>query len=124
MQRYGYFTQPPNNMLKKHVLKHKNEVLLQKRGNLMNDALSKIKNNYSFYPDNVRVEYRNGQKCGIYIDEENKEHVVSNICPHMKCNLVFNYIDRTWDCPCHASRFDIDGKVISGPSNYSISVDK
>ena len=34
MQRYGYFTQPPNNMLKKYVLKHKNEVLLQKRGNL------------------------------------------------------------------------------------------
>jgi len=85
-------------------------------------VLSKVKNNYAFYPDNVKVEYRNGQKCGIYIDEENKEHVVSNICPHMKCNLMFNTIDKTWDCPCHGSRFNIDGKAIKGPSVYDISI--
>ena len=84
--------------------------------------LSKIKTNYSFYPKNVKVEIRNGKKCGIYIDEENKEHVVSNICPHMKCNLIFNVIDKTWDCPCHGSRFNIDGKAIKGPSVYDISI--
>jgi len=84
--------------------------------------LSKVKNNYDFYPENVKVEYRNGEKCGIYIDEDNNEHVVSNICPHMKCNLVFNTVDKTWDCPCHGSRFNIDGKVIKGPSVYDISI--
>ena len=75
----------------------------------------------SFYDDNVKVEFINGKKCGVYIDNKGNRHVVSNICPHMKCNLVFNYIDKTWDCPCHASRFDLDGKCIKGPSNYDIS---
>jgi len=40
----------------------------------------------------------------------------------MKCNLVFNYIDKTWDCPCHASRFSIDGDIIYGPSVYNIKI--
>lgn len=82
----------------------------------------KFKNNYNFYPKNVKVELRNGKKCGIYIDENNKEHIVSNICPHLKCNLIFNTIDKTWDCPCHGSRFDIDGKSIKGPSTYNICI--
>jgi glycine/D-amino acid oxidase-like deaminating enzyme/nitrite reductase/ring-hydroxylating ferredoxin subunit len=84
--------------------------------------LSKVKTNYNFYPKNVKIEMRNGQKCGIYIDELGKEHIVSNICPHMKCSLVFNPVDKTWDCPCHGSRFDIDGKAIKGPSVFDISI--
>ena len=86
-------------------------------------VINKISSNKSYYGDDVRIEYINGKKCGVYIDNKGIKHVVSNICPHMKCNLVFNYIDRTWDCPCHASRFDIDGNVIYGPSVYNISVD-
>jgi len=39
----------------------------------------------------------------------------------MKCSLIFNSIEKTWDCPCHSSRFDIDGKCIKGPSVYDIS---
>ena len=90
--------------------------------NGMSFVCGKFKNNYKFYPKNVKVEMRDGKKCGIYIDENNKEHIVSNICPHMKCNLIFNTTDKTWDCPCHGSRFDIDGKAIKGPSVYNISI--
>ena len=39
----------------------------------------------------------------------------------MKCSLIFNEIEKTWDCPCHGSRFDIDGNCIEGPSNYNIT---
>ena len=39
----------------------------------------------------------------------------------MGCSLIFNDIDKTWDCPCHASRFDLEGKCIKGPSTYDIS---
>lgn len=53
---------------------------------------------------------------GIYIDDIGKEHKVKLICPHMKCPLVFNYEDKTWDCPCHGSRFDIDGNIITPPA--------
>ena len=85
--------------------------------------INKLVSSKSFYSQNVRIEYINGRKCGIYTDDEG-EHIVSNICPHMKCNLVFNYVDKTWDCPCHASRFDIDGNVIYGPSVYNIKINK
>jgi len=86
--------------------------------------INKISSNKSYYGNDVKIEYIDGKKCGIYIDGDGKRHVVSNICPHMKCNLVFNYIDKTWDCPCHASRFDVDGNVIYGPSVYNIGVKK
>lgn len=84
--------------------------------------LSKLKNNYDFYPSNVKVITKNGIKYGIYTDENKKEHIVYNKCPHMKCDLIFNNVDKTWDCPCHGSRFNINGKVIKGPSVYSIEV--
>lgn len=82
---------------------------------------TKVSKNKSWYSDNVRFETRNGKSVGIYIDEENEEHVVYNICPHMKCSLIFNEVEKTWDCPCHGSRFNIDGKSIEGPSNYDIT---
>lgn len=79
--------------------------------------------NHSFYRSNVYVKYINDELCGIYIDASNKKHIVKNKCPHMKCNLIFNSVDKTWDCPCHGSRFDIDGNIIEGPSTYNIKID-
>lgn len=73
--------------------------------------------------NNQNVIYKKikGINVAIYIDEKKKEHIVLNKCPHMKCGLVFNEIEKTWDCLCHGSRFDIDGNCIEGPSNYDIS---
>lgn len=82
---------------------------------------NKIFKNKSFYPDNVRFETKNGKAIAIYTDSNGKEHVVYNKCPHLKCSLVFNEVERTWDCPCHGSRFDIDGNCIEGPSSYDIT---
>lgn len=82
---------------------------------------TKVSKNKSWYSDNVKFEKKNGKDVGIYVDENGEEHVVYNLCPHMKCSLIFNEIEKTWDCPCHGSRFDIDGKSIEGPSNYDIS---
>ena len=76
--------------------------------------------NHSFYPDSVKVTKINGKYYGIYIDKDNIKHIVKNECPHLKCNLVFNNEEKTWDCPCHGSRFTIDGDVLEGPTTYSI----
>lgn len=71
--------------------------------------------------NNRQVIYKkiDGEKVAIYKDEDG-EHIVLNKCPHMKCGLVFNPVEKTWDCLCHGSRFTIDGDCIEGPSNFDI----
>lgn len=69
-------------------------------------------------PSYVKIE---GILYGVYIDREGKRHIVKLLCPHMKCNLVFNREEKTWDCPCHGSRFDLDGNVIEGPATSTIT---
>ncbi len=74
--------------------------------------------------DAVTFYYEDGKLIGCYKDLEGVEHKVHPVCPHMKCGLIFNPVDKTWDCPCHSSRFSMDGKVLKGPSTYSISYTK
>jgi len=57
---------------------------------------------------------------GVYVDDNGEKHIIKLICPHMKCNLIFNKEEKTWDCPCHGSRFDLDGNVIEGPATKSV----
>ena len=71
--------------------------------------------------DKVRYEKVDGKETAIFRDDKG-EHRVYTKCPHMGCRLIFNEIEKTWDCPCHASRFDVDGKCISGPANRDISL--
>ena len=52
----------------------------------------------------------------IYRDAEGTQTRLSAVCPHMKCVVRWNDGERSWDCPCHGSRFDQEGKVIEGPA--------
>lgn len=70
--------------------------------------------------NNIKYTIENGIEYATYIDENKKEHKIINKCPHLKCKLIFNELDKTWDCPCHGSKYTIDGKIIKGPSTYSI----
>lgn len=57
-----------------------------------------------------------------YMNINNKENKnISKICPHVGCKLIYNEVENTWDCPCHGSRFNNDGNIISGPANKKIS---
>ena len=58
----------------------------------------------------------NGQKIGIYKDKEGEIYKVDPICKHLGCELSWNNLDKTWDCPCHGSRYDYKGNLIYGPS--------
>ncbi len=62
------------------------------------------------------VVEKNGEKVAVFKDEKNTFHCVSAVCTHMKCIVAFNSLEKTWDCPCHASRFTVDGQVIEGPA--------
>lgn len=79
--------------------------------------------NHNFY-HRAYVVYEKGVPYGVYIDDKGIQHKVLNKCPHFKCNLIFNNVDVTWDCPCHGSRFDIDGNIIEGPSTNNIKTNQ
>ena len=55
-------------------------------------------------------------KSGYFRDEGGALHGVSLRCTHLGCLVKFNAAERSWDCPCHGSRFDIDGSVLEGPA--------
>lgn len=55
-----------------------------------------------------------GEKYGAYRDKLGMIHIVSIVCTHMKCILQWNTAETSWDCPCHGSRFNYEGKVIEG----------
>jgi glycine/D-amino acid oxidase-like deaminating enzyme/nitrite reductase/ring-hydroxylating ferredoxin subunit len=55
-------------------------------------------------------------KTGVFRDDDGTLHAVSLRCTHLGCLLRFNGAERSWDCPCHGSRFDVDGAVLEGPA--------
>lgn len=59
---------------------------------------------------------RGGHKVAVYRDDDGKVSRCSAICTHMGCTVAWNNAERTWDCPCHGSRFTPTGKVIAGPA--------
>lgn len=61
---------------------------------------------------------------GVYKDAQNQTFIVNSRCPHMGCQLTWNPNEKTWDCPCHGSRFDYTGKLIDGPAQTSIKAEE
>jgi glycine/D-amino acid oxidase-like deaminating enzyme/nitrite reductase/ring-hydroxylating ferredoxin subunit len=59
-------------------------------------------------------------KYGVYRDEDDDLHVVSAECTHLHCIIQWNNDEKSWDCPCHGSRFTYKGKVINGPANKDL----
>lgn len=55
------------------------------------------------------------RKIALYIDPQGKRHEFSAICPHRKCIVRWNECEKTFDCPCHGSRFGCDGRPLNGP---------
>lgn len=66
--------------------------------------------------DEGTVVRRGLSKVAVYRDPEGVMHECSAVCPHLGCIVHWNNFEKVWDCPCHGSRFDADGKVIHGPA--------
>jgi glycine/D-amino acid oxidase-like deaminating enzyme/nitrite reductase/ring-hydroxylating ferredoxin subunit len=65
----------------------------------------------------VRQELK---KLAVYRDSHGSLHKRSAVCPHLGCIVAWNNAEKTWDCPCHGSRFDPYGKVLNGPANADL----
>ena len=66
--------------------------------------------------DNGAIIEINGDNVGIYKDKDGKIYAVKPVCTHLGCLLSWNNLDKTWDCPCHGSRFDYMGRNIYEPA--------
>lgn len=66
--------------------------------------------------DEAKIFEYKGKKIGIYKSLEGKIYAVRPICTHLGCVLSWNSADKTWDCPCHGSRFDFKGKNLYNPA--------
>jgi len=61
-----------------------------------------------------------GKRSAAYRDGDGELHAVSPTCTHLGCEVRFNAAERSWDCPCHGSRFDVDGNVLEGPAVHPL----
>ena len=59
-------------------------------------------------------------KVAVYRDDSGAVHTISAICRHLGCVVAWNSTEKTWDCPCHGSRYDATGKVYQGPANSNL----
>ena len=87
---------------------------------IISDMLSNIENKYAdvFNPSRNIIKpqlFANGFEAIINLITPTTKR-----CPHLGCALKWNTLEHSWDCPCHGSRFDQNGKVIDNPSNGNL----
>lgn len=68
-------------------------------------------------PNEGKIIEFEGEKFGAYRDENNIIHFVDAECTHLGCMIKWNNDEKSWDCPCHGSRFTHEGEVLNGPAN-------
>jgi Rieske Fe-S protein len=70
------------------------------------------------------IEQRGGKPAIVaaYRDESGVLHSFSAVCTHLGCTVAWNASEKSFDCPCHGSRFSCAGKVINGPANDGLEV--
>lgn len=70
----------------------------------------------SLKPGEGAIVEVNGKKVAAFKDPSGKVILHSAVCPHLGCMVKWNSTEKTFDCPCHGSRFDADGSLKQGPS--------
>ncbi len=65
------------------------------------------------------VKYE-GESIALYKDDDGNIHAIDPVCPHAKCMVGWNSAEKSWDCPCHGSRFSYDGELLTGPSKRDL----
>ncbi|MGZ3940275.1 MAG: FAD-dependent oxidoreductase [Flavisolibacter sp.] len=71
-------------------------------------------------PGEAKIVRYEGKSLALYKDEGGELHAVSPVCPHAKCSVAWNTAEKSWDCPCHGSRFNSDGEVLTGPARLGL----
>jgi Rieske Fe-S protein len=85
---------------------------------LLKDRFTKVrgKSLRSLKRNEGKILKLSGRKVAAYCDEQGKLTLRSPICTHLECVVNWNPVEKTWDCPCHGSRFAATGEVLAGPA--------
>ena len=65
-----------------------------------------------------------GKRLAAYRSDKGVVTLLSPVCTHMGCNVAWNRVEQTWDCPCHGSRFTPQGKVLAGPAEAPLAIER
>ena len=65
------------------------------------------------------VKYE-GHSIALYKDENGTVHAVNPACTHINCKVAWNNAEKSWDCPCHGSRFDAEGEMLTAPARKNL----
>ena len=87
-------------------------------GNFVKKPFSaeKIEGLAELAPGEGKIIKYEGQKLALYKDESGRVHGINPTCNHMGCSIAWNNAEQSWDCPCHGSRYNVDGEMITGPA--------
>lgn len=95
----------------------------------LNVAKELISGKISPVPDNLEIDAGEGrivdiegERAGVYKDPDGNLLLVDTTCTHMGCELMWNSAEKSWDCPCHGSRFTTEGSVITGPALKDLNI--
>ena len=82
---------------------------------------SKIRELGDLAKGEARVVKYEGESVALYKDKDGNFHAVDPACTHIKCVVSWNNAEKTWDCPCHGSRFSMDGEMLTGPARKDLN---
>jgi len=91
---------------------------------LIKGKLSPLPDDFDIKPGEGKVINGNGERIGAFRDDKGALHLVNTTCTHMGCELQWNSAERSWDCPCHGSRFTYEGDIIEGPAVMPLEYNK
>lgn len=105
----------------------------QEVGNMLKETVNSLVLKKFELPEREQASLKNeegkiieieGEKVGAYKDKEGRIYTIVPKCAHLGCELSWNNLDKTWDCPCHGSRYDYTGKMLYGPTVRDLYIDK
>ena len=120
--KYAYLFDSRRFGLFKNFDEVKNMVVDSTNSLLLNKLKSSNSSIENIQPNSGAIVEIDGKKVGVYKDIENQIYAINPICTHLGCLLTWNDIDKTWDCPCHGSRYDAFGKNLYGPAFKNLEI--
>lgn len=79
-----------------------------------------VKNVSEIATDSGAILRRGATKVAVFRDRDGRVHEYSAVCPHLQCIVAWNGAEKSFDCPCHGSRFNERGEVVNGPANSNL----